>query len=571
MSAPSPASPAGEGPAVFNTGTLLSLAAEARPDLPAIVSPAFPDYRGRNEMTLAELDRASSTVASALLEEGFEPGDRAALAVGPGPDFHVLVYALFKAGIVPVVVDPGMGLRKAAACLADARPHGLVGSPRAHLLSLLFAGSFKGLRKRVTVGRSWGWGGASYSAMRERTGPARPPADTLETDPAAILFTSGATGPAKGVVYTHAMFRAQTEIIRDSFGLREGGTELVTFPLFGLFAPALGLTAAVADMDPSRPGEADPAHIVSSLARHRATSMFASPALLSRLASHCLAKGLTLSGLRTVICAGAPVRPALVADMKSVLSPEARLYTPYGATEGMPLTAVEAAEIADARGMSEQGFGFCVGRPVAGCDVRVVAVTDKQLNSFGEKDILPQGEVGELVARGPVVAESYFDLPLATALSMTLGPDGGPWRRMGDMGWRDAGGRIWFCGRKAHRVTSSDGAVLFTVPCESVFNNHPLVRRSALVGVGPPGSMRPACVIEPVGKLSAERWQSLVRELSTIAKANPRTRGITIFLRKGSFPVDVRHNAKIAREKLAVWAQRELAVGSRFPGDPDIR
>jgi acyl-CoA synthetase (AMP-forming)/AMP-acid ligase II len=548
----------------FNTGDLLARAAAESPDLPAVVSPAFPDYRGRTSMTLAELDRASSVVASAVAEEGFDPGDRAVLAVGPGPDFHVLVYALFKAGVIPVIVDPGMGLKRAMACLADSRPQGLVGRPKAHLLSLAFSGAFKGLRKRVTVGRTWGWGGATYSAMRERPGPPRPTVETLEGDPAAILFTSGSTGPAKGVVYTHAMFRAQVESIASSFGLEEGGTELVTFPLFGLFCPVLKLTAAIADMDPQRPGDADPKRIVTSITRHGADSLFASPALLANLASHCRARGITLPGLKTVICAGAPTRPAVVSDMKSVLMPGAKLFTPYGATEGMPLTAVEADEIAEARGMSEQGFGICVGRPVEGCDVRVIGVSDSPVNSFSEKDVLPQGEVGELVARGPVVAESYFDMPQANALAMTLGPDGGPWRRMGDAGWRDARGRVWFCGRKAQRVTTESGP-LFTIPCESVFNNHPLVRRSALVGIGDPGHKHPVAVIEPAKKLSRDRWKALVRELATLAKSNPRTKGISTFLKKDFFPVDLRHNAKISREKLAVWAQRELAAGGRAP------
>jgi acyl-CoA synthetase (AMP-forming)/AMP-acid ligase II len=367
------------------------------------------------------------------------------------------------------------------------------------------------------------------------------------------------------VVYTHGMFRAQVEAIKSSFGLAEGGAELVTFPLFGLFCPVLKLTAAVADMDPVRPGEADPKKIIAAAARSGATSLFASPALMARLARHCRARGAGLPGVKTVICAGAPVRPGLVSEMKAVLDPEARLYTPYGATEGMPLTAAEASEIAEARAMSEQGFGIFVGAPVAGCDVRVIAITDGPVNSVSEKDMLPQGEVGELVARGPVVAGSYFGLPQADALSMTLGPDGGPWRRMGDAGWRDARGRIWFCGRKAQRVSTA-GGTLFTVPCESVFNNHPLVRRSALVGLGEPGAMVPVAVIEPEGKLSGERRKGLVKELATLAKSNPRTKGISVFLIKASFPVDIRHNAKINRERLAVWAQRELASGRQGPG-----
>jgi acyl-CoA synthetase (AMP-forming)/AMP-acid ligase II len=562
------AAPGGGGRRIFNTGDLLSRAAEESPELNAVVSPDFPDFQGRTVMTLAELDRASSVVASALTEEGFDQGDRAVLAVGQGPDFHVLVYALFKAGVVPVIVDPGMGMRRAVACLADARPQGLVGGTRAHLLSLAFAGSFRGLRKRVAVGRSWGWGGASYPRMRARPGPPRPTVETRENDPAAILFTSGSTGPAKGVVYTHAMFRAQVEAIRGAFGLEEGGTELVTFPLFGLFCPVLKLTAAIADMDPRRPGDADPRKIVGSVARHGADSLFASPALLANLASYLRERDMVLSGMKTVICAGAPVRPQVVCDMKSVLPPGASLFTPYGATEGMPLTAVEAGEISDSRGMSEQGFGICVGRPVEGADVRVIGVSDRPVNGFSERDILPQGEVGELVARGPMVAESYFDMPQANALAMTLGPDGLPWRRMGDAGWRDARGRVWFCGRKAQRVTTEDGP-LFTIPCESVFNNHPLVRRSALVGIGEAGRMHPVAVIEPVKKLSRDRWKALVRELATLAKSNPRTKGISTFLKKDSFPVDVRHNAKISREKLSVWAQRELAAAGQLPAGRD--
>jgi acyl-CoA synthetase (AMP-forming)/AMP-acid ligase II len=339
----------------------------------------------------------------------------------------------------------------------------------------------------------------------------------------------------------------------------------VPYPLFGLYAPVLGLTAALADMDPTRPAAADPKKILHAAESFGATSLFASPALLSRLAEYLVETGKTLSGVRTVICAGAPVRPSLAARMKEALPEGAGLFTPYGATEGMPLAVIEADEIAACRGMSEQGFGICVGRPAKGCEIRVIAVGDRPVNSFAEKDVLPQGEVGELVSRGPVVAQGYFGLPQADALSMTIGPDGLPWRRMGDAGWRDASGRIWFCGRKDHRVVTERGT-LFTIPCESVFNNHPLVRRSALVGLGEKGFQHPVMIVETEGKLPRERWRAVAGELATLGKGNPRTRLISTFLRKRAFPVDVRHNAKIDRERLAAWAQRELASGKHPRG-----
>jgi acyl-CoA synthetase (AMP-forming)/AMP-acid ligase II len=242
-----------------------------------------------------------------------------------------------------------------------------------------------------------------------------------------------------------------------------------------------------------------------------------------------------------------------------MLDEGATLVTPYGATEAMPLTKIDAEEIARARGMTEQGFGMCVGSPLPGCQIKVIGITETPLKSFSEKDILPQGEVGEFVAYGPMVAESYFELPDETALTMLLGPNGKPWRRMGDVGWRDVRGCLWFCGRKSQRVVTSHGT-LYTVPCESVFLKHPKVNRAALVGLGDPTKMLPVIIIEPKKRLSKNNWYAFVTELLALAKANPRTRTIKHFLQKLNFPMDIRHNAKISREKLAIWARREISA-----------
>jgi acyl-CoA synthetase (AMP-forming)/AMP-acid ligase II len=422
---------------------------------------------------------------------------------------------------------------------------------------------FKTIKQRVTLGRRLGWGGlslkAELTAVRGRDPGAFSPPEVKAGDPAAILFTSGATGPAKGAVYTHAMFLAQVGLIRRGFGMADGGVDLATFPLFSLFSSALGLTAVIPNMNPVKPGSADPRKIVAAIEEEGATSLFASPALLRVLAGHFQETGQTIPSLARVISAGAPVQPQLLASFSEALSPSAKLLTPYGATEAMPLTSIEAKEVAMVRGMTEQGFGMCVGSPLPGCQIKVIGISEQPLNSFSEKDILPQGEVGELVACGPMVAESYFELPQATALTMLLGPNGKPWRRMGDVGWRDVRGHLWFCGRKSQRVVTANGT-LFTIPCESIFLNHPLVRRAALVGLGEPGKMIPVMIIEPREKLSRSRWGALVPELLSLAKANPRTRTITNFLQKHDFPLDIRHNAKIAREKLALWAKKELSL-----------
>ena len=546
--------------APFNIASLLTLAAARHPDRLAVVTRRGADCLDRVALTYAELDRDSTIFAAALSRSGLDPGDRVIVMVPTGLDFFVVVFGLFKASLVPVMVDPGMGLKRMLRCLAEGRPRGLVGIKLAHLASFVLPRFFKTIKRRVTLGVALTRGTLSLRSELVKGAlnpPEAPKPATVASDAAAVLFTSGATGPAKGAIYTHSMFMAQVGLIRHGFGMADGGVDLATFPLFSLFSSALGLTAVIPNMNPVKPGSADPWKIISAIEEEGATSLFASPALLSVLSSHAKETGTKLPGLTRVISAGAPVQPFLAASFTEALDPKAKLLTPYGATEAMPLTCIDAKEIAMVRGMTEQGFGMCVGKPLPGHEVVIIPITDQPLESFNPAKLMGAGEIGEITARGPVVSQGYFERPEETRLSLMKGPDGQIWRRMGDLGWRDAQGRIWFCGRKSQRVVTSQGT-FFTICCEAVFNNHPKVRRSALVGVGV--DTKPVVVVEPNSRISKKAWPAMVEELKALARTNPRTRTINTFLRKNSFPVDIRHNAKISREKLAVWATKMLAM-----------
>jgi acyl-CoA synthetase (AMP-forming)/AMP-acid ligase II len=233
------------------------------------------------------------------------------------------------------------------------------------------------------------------------------------------------------------------------------------------------------------------------------------------------------------------------------------IVTPYGATEAFPLTAVGSREILqETRSLSEQGFGNCVGRPVDGIRLEIIRITDSPLPQWDEKLLLPDGEIGEIIAQGDLVTREYFRNPSADNHSKIY-QGNRFWHRMGDLGWRDKKGRIWFCGRKSHRVASRDG-VLFTIPCEAVFNLHPHVRRSALVGVGPANLQRPVICIEPDASGRIPSRKNFLKELHEIAESNVHTRQIDIFLFHKRFPVDIRHNSKIFREQLSIWAEKKL-------------
>lgn len=512
---------------------------------------------GYDRLDCAGLNRRCDRVAHALESVGIGPGVRTVLMVPPSLEFFALTFALFKIGAVPVMVDPGMGLANLGKCLAQAQPEAFIGIPKAHVARLLFGWCRKSFRMNVTVGRRLGWGGASLASI-EREAPDRPyqmPAAT-EDQLAAILFTSGSTGVPKGVEYTHGIFAAQVRQLRDVYGIRPGERDLSTFPLFALFGPALGMASIVPLMDTSRPVDADPAKLVSAIEDFECTTMFASPALLGVLGRHCAAHDITLKTLNRAISAGAPVPGTTVACFSGVLAEGAELFTGYGATEAMPVASIGSADILKlTRNKTDAGAGVCVGRPVAGIDVAIVPISDEPIDSWSDDLALPAGEIGEIVVHGPVVTARYFGRVEATRLAKIQDPQSGIVRhRMGDLGYLDADGRLWMCGRKSHRV-QTNGGDLYTVPCEALFNTHEHVFRSALVGVKLNGTMEPVICIELEDDRGAVDRDVLTRELLSIGPSN----AITHVLYHPGFPVDVRHNAKIFREKLAIWAAKQLS------------
>jgi acyl-CoA synthetase (AMP-forming)/AMP-acid ligase II len=372
---------------------------------------------------------------------------------------------------------------------------------------------------------------------------------------AAILFTSGSTGVPKGVVYRHRHFLGQIELLGSAFGMEAGGVDLPTFPPFALFDPALGLTSVIPDMDPTRPAQADPARLHDAIQRFGVTQLFGSPALMRVLARH----GRPLPSVTRVTSAGAPVPPDVVATIRGLLPAGAQFWTPYGATECLPVAVVEGHELERTRAATEGGAGTCVGNVVAPNEVRIIAIDDAPLADWSQVRVLATGEVGEITVAGPTATDSYFNRPQATAaakIAETLA-DGSTRivHRMGDVGYFDAQGRLWFCGRKTQRVETPHGP-LYTEQVEPVFNTVQGVARTALVGVGPAGAQVPVLCVE------LQRGQSdspaLHEALRALAGARLPEAGLQHFLVHPAFPVDIRHNAKIGREKLAVWASAEL-------------
>jgi len=515
--------------------------------------------------TFAELEADSDLIARGLRAYGVTPGMRLALLVKPSIDFVTLVFALLKSGATSILIDPGMGRKNLLKCLADAEPEGFVAIPAAQAVRHFVRRRFPRAKLNVTVGRRLFWDGVTLEAIREqgREAASEEVGCMVRSaqDHAAIIFTTGSTGPPKGVLYSHGNFDAQVEQIRDGFGINAGEVNVACFPLFGLFNAAMGVTTVIPRMDASRPARANPRNIVNAINDWSATQSFASPAVWDNVGQYCTGRGLKLPTLREAYSAGAPVPPKVIERIVACLAPGGRLHTPYGATEALPVSMIASPEILKETAKAwADGRGTCVGRAFSGIERRVIKIVDGPIADISESEALPHNEIGELVVRGPVVTERYVTRTEANATAK-IADGSGFWHRMGDAGYLDAQGRFWFCGRVAHRVRTATGT-RHTDPCEGVFNQHSSVLRSALVGVGPIGDERPVICIELV-KSRTVRTSRLEAELREMARKNPVTFGIVNFLFHPEFPVDIRHNSKIFREKLAVWAAEKLGVAPR--------
>lgn len=549
---------------IVNVGLRLSATAARDPDGVAIAEPQGRDAQGKRcyrQVTFRQLEEDSNLLADGLQSLGVTPGMRMVLMVPPSIDFISLVFALFKSGAVSVLIDPGMGRKNLLRCLAEAEPEGFVAIPLVQALRCLLRRRFPRSRQHLTVGRRWFWGGPTIDQLRGRSlRPEFQPAATAAGDPAAIIFTTGSTGPPKGTLYRHGNFDRQVVALRDFYGVRPGELDLPGFPLFGLYNCAMGVTTVLPDMDPTRPARVDPQLIVEAIRDWKITQSFGSPALWNVVGRYCEQQRIQLPTLRRVLSAGAPVPPHVLQWIKAAIPADGDIHTPYGATEALPVASISATEVlGETAARSRQGAGTCVGRRFPGMAWQVIRIDDGPLASLDAVERLPTGQIGELIVQGPVVTQQYVTRCEANALHKIR--DGQTfWHRMGDLGYLDDRDRFWFCGRKSHRVRTVQGE-MYTVPCEAIFNQHPQVYRSALVGIGPVGHQRPVIVVEPWPERrprSAADRRALCEALRGLAQAHPHTQAIQDFLIHPAMPVDIRHNAKIFREQLAVWAAKKL-------------
>ncbi|HZU76034.1 MAG TPA: AMP-binding protein, partial [Dehalococcoidia bacterium] len=366
------------------------------------------------QLTYRQLWRDVERLSAGLSGAGIRRGSRVVLMAGPGPDLYAVFFALLRIGAAPVIVDPGMGVRRMLRCYRVARAETLIGPPVAHLVRLLCRRTFAGVRIKITLGRRF-WGCRSLPALRAGAQDFAPPR-VRGDDLMMVPFTTGSTGPAKGVQYTHRTALAAAEALRIAHARTADDVTLVTLPLYGVLDLLLGATLVMAPLSPVKVAGADPAELIDVMRRYRVSTLYASPALLRRLGEHLTSHRTDLPDLRCVVGGGAPVASEIVAALRRGLAGTVRIHAAYGATEGLPIASIESAEIlGETAARSALGDGTCIGQPVQGVDVRIIRVSDGPLPYWDAELLAGPGEIGEITVAGENISPRYYAAPDADA------------------------------------------------------------------------------------------------------------------------------------------------------------
>lgn len=490
--------------------------------------------------TFIQLEKRINQFANYFIEAGINRGDRVLVFVKPSLDFSAIVFALFKMGAVAVLIDPGMGVKKLMGAITDVKPRFLIGIPLVHYLRKIYKKEFSSIKKFLSLGRVLDF--SSHNILKDISlmNYDFASVEVSHDDLAAILFTSGGTGKPKGVLYQHRIFVEQTKMLQKAYSLTSDDVDMPGFPLFGLFTLSMGMTSVIPDLNPSKPKTAKARKLVQMINEQGVTFAAGSPAIWQNVADFCLKEHLTLPSIKYLVMFGAPIDFKLHEKFSKVLT-HGDTYTPYGATECLPVTNIKGKEILDHfKDLTKSGLGVCVGKPVSDVEIKI-------LNENG---------VGDVIVHSKTMTSGYFEDEVKTKESK-VELDGKTWHKMGDVGHLDSEGNLWFCGRRAH-VVNFEEHEYFPICVEAIFNQHPDVKRSALVDL----QSGPGIVIErwdAKDNLSKKDYVKFTSEIFALADKHPHTRKISTLLLHKNFPVDVRHNIKIDRKKLSTWAREKLA------------
>ena len=553
---------------VFDLAGVVLDVARTDPERVAVIEPKGRNPDGTRRYRLYSYRALSNdveSVAVGLREIGIAERTRTVFMAPPSYEACVLGLALTRVGATTVWIDPAVGYLNLAERLRRLHVEAFVGIPLAHLGRTAFGWGPRFLSKAISVKGRFP-GAHSLESLRRPCPATIQAANVGPEDPAAIMYTTGSTGPAKPALYRHKNLCGIHRVAHRTWRFEEAGevpVDMPVFPAFFSIGLSAGGTIVVPPIDFVRqgPADVDPHALLEVIRDTNVGSLFASPVILENLARVGREEGAVARSLRVVVGGGAPLYAPVMEALERMLGPGGVVHADYGATEALPVSEMGAREaLEETFAKTAAGAGLCVGHPFEGVEVKIVKIHDGVIETSADAIEKKTGEIGEIIVRGAHISPEYADDEASTRKNKIRSTDGTIWHRLGDAGYLDDRGRVWCVGRMGHRIATPSGD-FFPLLCEPIFDAHPAVRRSGLVGVPVPESSEtlPVICVELAGGRSRAEQSALRDELLAIAAAHPTTKSIRHVLFHKRLPVDPRHNSKIERPALAEWARGRLA------------
>ena len=505
-----------------------------------------------NMLSYQELKERCLQYQRGLLSLGLTPGKKIIMLVTPGHDFLAFSYAIIASGAVPVFIDPGIGTEKLCECIRNSGAEGAILSSKAQLLYFVKRKLFKHMSILVNASPFAVGVGTNLDFFLNFSAAETTPADRAPDSPAMVAFTSGATGTPKGAVFSHQTLASQLQIFKEHFKLRVGSKDLPLLPIFSLYSCALGAGVVYYPTPSGRPLDLDPEQICKAVNDLQIESSFGSPTLWAKIAGFMQVHAIEINSLKKIFIAGTSVAKSLITTLNNVI-PSAQIFTPYGATEALPVTLASQSEITSLSFRAANGMeGIAVGKPLNQVEARVIRIVHGNINSEEQIQDLPAGEIGEIIVKGNNISTTYLNNQNADEANKIKTASGEVWHRIGDACYRDQENNIYYCGRVAHSVENCT-KTLFSEPVELIFNRLDKVKRSALIRY----NGKAAIAIEPEPKFfpaNEQDYNIFLEELKELASQTLYTKDLQDFFFFKLFPVDARHNAKIFRDQLGELA-----------------
>jgi len=507
-------------------------------------------------LTFRQLDQESDDYAYGLQDIGISQGMRAVVLMDYSIEYYVVIFALLKIGAIPIFLDSNMDKNNIVKCLSSVKPEAFIGNFSAHMLRIKNLKAFQTIKICVSKGFKLLTNCICLNNLRYISPEPYKIVTNEFKETVLIQFSSGCTGDAKAVLYHQGMIDTQLNMFINHYGITKDEIDMSLSSLYSILAVSMGMTTIVTGKEHIQ--DKEPASIIETFWDHGITNIFSSPFFIESVGRFGKEKNIYLPSLKRVVSSGAMPEANDLEKFQLMLYHNVDIFNLYGSTEAPSICSIGSNEIlSSTREKTDQGFGICVGRPFNKVKIRIIKITDKPIESWSEDLLVQDGEIGELVVKADNISRKYCDNPDLD--SLTKIQDGNDiYHRMGDVGWIDSLNRFWFCGRKNDRVIFSEDETLFTIPCESVFNQNPRINKCALIGLGEKPYQQPIICIQLEKSDSGKFLNALRRELIDLAKNYPHTEKIRDFIFIKKLPVDPFYNTKLLRDKLKIIAEKKI-------------